>query len=580
MKRYGIERQTLLVTLIPILVMAILLESYFIFTRFADLERSLLERSRLLAQQLASSCEYAVFSGNTTLLKQNVDAARSFQDVKSIAVLDAESRLILESGSGEALLHLNRPGLNQPDLSDIAAFVTVYQDSNILRLYEPIKATQINLDGLLAAPADAARLGAVMIEISKQSLNKQKQEFLIFSVLSTLLVFTLAMILALRAARSITRPILHMHQTIRRIGAGDLETNIIPNYNIHELHELADGIGEMAQQLLRDRDMLESRIVAATDDLRVKNEEAEQAHLEKERLNENLAVALSELQAIMEANPDILYVFNRQGELIQWNSSFAKFCGLPAEKMLNMNVTDFVCKADRAAVAKGVLEVFTKGSATLEVQLPRHDGVLIPFLCNGVVLKNAKGKVIGFTGTGKDVSDRKLAAEHIHHMAHYDILTDLPNRSLLSDRLQQAIISCKRDHTHLALMFLDLDMFKYINDKLGHDIGDLLLKEVAKRILECLRESDTAARIGGDEFVVLLPSVDSIQTAMMVAEKIRHELSLPYEITGHSLSISSSIGIAVYPEHGSEEKVLLKNADTAMYLAKQNGRNMVVFYPS
>jgi len=114
---------------------------------------------------------------HTTLLKQNVDAARSFQDVNSIAVLDAESRLILESGSGEALLHLNRPGLNQADLSDIAAFVTVYQDSNILRLYEPIKATQINLDGLLAAPVDAARLGAVMIEISKQSLNKQKQQF-------------------------------------------------------------------------------------------------------------------------------------------------------------------------------------------------------------------------------------------------------------------------------------------------------------------------------------------------------------------------------------------------------------------
>lgn len=578
MKRYGIERQTLLVTLIPILLMAILLESYFIVTRFSDLDRSLLERSRLLAQQLASACEYAVFSGNTTLLKQNVDAARAFQDVKSIAVLDAESRLILESGSGEDLSLLNQPGLNRAHVN--ASAVPLYQDGNILRLYEPIKATQINLDGLLAPAVDAGRLGAVMIEISKQSLNRQKQEFLIFSLLATLLVFTLAMILALRAARSITRPIMQMHQTIRRIGAGDLETSIFPEYNIHELHELADGIGEMAQQLLRDRDMLESRIVAATDDLRVKNEEAEQAHLEKERLNENLSIALSELQAIMEANPDILYVFNRQGELVQWNSSFAKFCGLAAEKMLNMPVTDFVSKEDKAAVAKGVLEVFSKGTATLEVKLLRHDGVFVHFLCNAVVLKNREGKVIGFTGTGKDVSDRKLAAEHIHHMAHYDILTDLPNRSLLSDRLHQSIMTCKRDHTQLALMFLDLDMFKYINDKLGHDIGDLLLKEVAQRILECLRESDTAARIGGDEFVVLLPSVESIQTAMMVAEKIRQALSQPFEIAGHSLSISTSIGIVVYPEHGSEEKALLKNADTAMYLAKQSGRNTVVLYPS
>jgi diguanylate cyclase (GGDEF)-like protein/PAS domain S-box-containing protein len=419
-----------------------------------------------------------------------------------------------------------------------------------------------------------------MIEISKQRLNEQKSEFLLVSLLFTLLIFSLAMILALRTARSITRPILQMHQTIRRIAAGDLETSMPQQYRIHELHELANGISEMAQHVLRDRYLLETRIVEATDGLRVKKEEAEQARLEKERLNESLAVALSELQAIMEANPDILYVFNRQGELIQWNSSFAKFCGLAHDKILNMHVTDVVCKAERARVAKMVLEVFTKGSATLEVQLLRHDGVFVHYLCNGVVLKNSKGKVTGFTGTGKDVSERKMAAEHIHHMAHYDILTDLPNRSLLSDRLQQAIISCKRDHSHLALMFLDLDMFKYINDRLGHDIGDLLLKEVAKRILLCLRESDTAARIGGDEFVVLLPSVDSIQTAMMVAEKIRHVLSLPFEISGHSLSISSSIGIAVYPEHGSEEKILLKNADTAMYLAKQRGRNTVILFPS
>jgi diguanylate cyclase (GGDEF)-like protein/PAS domain S-box-containing protein len=570
MKRYGIERKTLLLTLIPILVMAVLLESYSIFTRFADLDNSLLERSRLLTHQLASSCEYAVFSGNATLLKQTVDAALSFQDVKAIAVFDAQAKPILTSGIGVAHSRLN----------DGASFAPIYQDGEILRLHEPIMATQINLDNLAQPPAIASQLGTVMIEISKQRLNEQKSEFLLVSLLFTLLIFSLAMILALRTARSITRPILQMHQAIRRIAAGDLETSMPQQYRIHELHELANGISEMAQHVLRDRYLLETRIVEATDGLRVKKEEAEQARLEKERLNESLAVALSELQAIMEANPDILYVFNRQGELIQWNSSFAKFCGLAHDKILNMHVTDFVCKAERARVAKMVLEVFTKGSATLEVQLLRHDGVFVHYLCNGVVLKNSKGKVTGFTGTGKDVSERKMAAEHIHHMAHYDILTDLPNRSLLSDRLQQAIISCKRDHSHLALMFLDLDMFKYINDRLGHDIGDLLLKEVAKRILLCLRESDTAARIGGDEFVVLLPSVDSIQTAMMVAEKIRHVLSLPFEISGHSLSISSSIGIAVYPEHGSEEKILLKNADTAMYLAKQRGRNTVILFPS
>ncbi|HUX89459.1 MAG TPA: diguanylate cyclase [Gallionellaceae bacterium] len=568
MKRYGIERQTLLVTLIPILVMAILLESYFIFTHFADLDRALLERSQLLSHQLASSSEYAVFSGNTILLQQNVDAARSYRDVKSIAIFDAQSKLILSSDKDGVQAHAN----------DATSLMPIYQDNDVLRLHEPIMATQINLDGLVSAPSVANQLGAVLIEISKERLNKQKTEYLLFSLLFTLMVLAVAMILALRTARSITLPIVQMHQTIRRIAAGDLATDTVPQCSIHELHELATGISDMSQQLLRDRDMLESRIVEATDGLRVKKEEVEQAQLEKERLNENLAVALSELQAIMEANPDILYVFNTRSELVQWNSSFARFCGLTPGQMLNRHVNEFVCQADRALATKGVAEVFAKGSATVEMHFVRHDGVNVPYLCNGVVLKNIAGEVIGFTGTGRDVSERKMATEHIHHMAHYDILTDLPNRSLLSERLQHALITSKRERTHLALMFLDLDMFKYINDKLGHDIGDLLLKEVAKRIQDCLRESDTAARIGGDEFVVLLPSVESTTVAMLVAEKIRHELCLPFEISGHIINLSSSIGVAVYPEHGSEEKLLLKNADTAMYLAKRNGRNTVVLF--
>ena len=179
-----------------------------------------------------------------------------------------------------------------------------------------------------------------------------------------------------------------------------------------------------------------------------------------------------------------------------------------------------------------------------------------------------------------DITERKLAEEKVQHLAHYDALTDLPNRTLLADRLQQALTTARRDKVRLALMFLDLDMFKPINDTLGHNVGDLLLKEAAQRMQACVRESDTVARIGGDEFVVLLPTIEMEQDAMVVAEKIRHTLNQPFELAGHSLHISSSIGIAVYPEHGSEGKVLLKNADTAMYYAKESGRNTVKFFPT
>jgi len=179
-----------------------------------------------------------------------------------------------------------------------------------------------------------------------------------------------------------------------------------------------------------------------------------------------------------------------------------------------------------------------------------------------------------------DITDRKYTEERIQHMAQYDALTDLPNRALFSDRLQQALATAKREQTHFALLFLDFDKFKPINDALGHAIGDILLKRASLRMQTCMRESDTIARIGGDEFVVLLQHTDSEQDAMHVSEKIRQVIETPFEIDGHVLNISVSIGIAMYPQHGTTEIELSKNADLAMYYAKQKGRNTVMVYHS
>lgn len=178
----------------------------------------------------------------------------------------------------------------------------------------------------------------------------------------------------------------------------------------------------------------------------------------------------------------------------------------------------------------------------------------------------------------QDITERKRATEQIKHMAHYDTLTDLPNRVLFSDRVQQALATARRDNSRIALMFVDLDRFKPINDELGHHVGDMLLKEVAKRMQDCMRESDTVARFGGDEFVVFLPVVEKTEDALRVAEKIRSEINRPFLISGNTLQISSSTGIAVYPEHGKTETELMKHADIAMYQSKQGGRNSVVMY--
>lgn len=166
--------------------------------------------------------------------------------------------------------------------------------------------------------------------------------------------------------------------------------------------------------------------------------------------------------------------------------------------------------------------------------------------------------------------ERQQMQARLQHMAQYDQLTALPNRGFLSDRLKVALSTARREQGRLSLLYLDLDKFKQVNDTLGHDVGDLLLQEVARRLKECMRESDTVARVGGDEFVVVLQGISSPEEAALVVEKIRGVLNQPFTLDGHRLNIMPSIGIALYPEHGDDEQQLLKHADKAMYLEKSN----------
>lgn len=169
--------------------------------------------------------------------------------------------------------------------------------------------------------------------------------------------------------------------------------------------------------------------------------------------------------------------------------------------------------------------------------------------------------------------ERKRNATWLQYIAGHDVLTDLPNRELFHSHLDMSLAAARRDHLRLSILYIDLDRFKQANDRHGHDMGDRLLCGVAQRIRACMRESDTVARLGGDEFAVLLPGIHQPEDALAVAEKIRDALYQPFELDGHHLQISSSIGIAVYPEHGEDRKHLMRHADAAMYAAKKRGRN-------
>lgn len=217
----------------------------------------------------------------------------------------------------------------------------------------------------------------------------------------------------------------------------------------------------------------------------------------------------------------------------------------------------------------------------LEHKSRTHSGDFICQQVSGVPILDGDGKVVGYRGTASDISERKRAEERIEYLATRDTLTDLPNRLLLNDRLNQGIGNAQRGQEMLAVLFVDLDRFKTVNDSLGHHIGDEVLKQVAERLIGCTRKVDTLARLGGDEFVVVVGGLAHADEVELVAQKIIKAVSVPYTVEGYSLNnISCSVGIALYPDDGEDARILLRNADTAMYHAKESGRKTYQFFSS
>jgi diguanylate cyclase (GGDEF)-like protein/PAS domain S-box-containing protein len=210
--------------------------------------------------------------------------------------------------------------------------------------------------------------------------------------------------------------------------------------------------------------------------------------------------------------------------------------------------------------------------------LIRRDGFECPIEDSAAPIYDRRGQVTGAVLVFHDVSAARAISLQLSHLAAHDSLTDLPNRMLLNDRLSQAIASARRQRHRLAVLFLDLDRFKKVNDTLGHGIGDGLLQSVAQRLVESVRRSDTVSRHGGDEFVLVLSRVDVADDAAASAQKVIEVLAVPLDVGGHQLQITASIGLSMYPDDGLNADTLIRNADLAMYRAKEHGRNVYQFY--
>jgi len=241
-----------------------------------------------------------------------------------------------------------------------------------------------------------------------------------------------------------------------------------------------------------------------------------------------------------------------------------------------------IIDGDTREPAPNPMEIAVRENKTIGLPhncvLVRRDGFESVIEDSIAPIRDQDGQVTGAVMVFRDVSEARLMERKLSHLAQHDFLTDLPNRMLLKDRLDQAIALARRYGTKVAVLFLDLDRFKHINDSLGHAIGDKLLQEVSKRLLASVRGSDSVSRQGGDEFVVVLSEVEHAQNAARHAEKLHATLSAPHAIAGHDLHVNVSIGISIFPDDGHDAETLIKCADTAMYHAKEGGRNTYQFF--
>lgn len=320
------------------------------------------------------------------------------------------------------------------------------------------------------------------------------------------------------------------------------------------------------------------------------------AHLEEE-----LKRSKEFLNSIINTIPDPIFVKDRHHRWIVLNQAYGKLLGYPLDDLLEKSDYDVFPDQEAALFRQQDQQVFDSAQEhENEEKFTNKAGITYHIATKRTLHKDAAGNLF-LVGIIRDITDRKRmeeelkrtaaelmrsnaeltqSATHLRHLANHDALTGLPNRILFQERLDQALEWAQGNNQLVALLFLDLDGFKLINDTYGHDVGDLLLKSIAQRLTRCLRSSDTVSRLGGDEFTVILPAIPSAQDAGRVAEKILSTLSQPFAIEGKTIFVTTSVGISLYPNQGNDAETLIKAADNAMYHAKELGKNRYKFAAS
>lgn len=290
---------------------------------------------------------------------------------------------------------------------------------------------------------------------------------------------------------------------------------------------------------------------------------------------------LGQSAAVVQNTAEGIIITDRNSRIISVNPAFTDITGYSEDEVIGKTPRILKSKRhNREFYAEMWMQIVASGRWQGELWDRKKDGAVFPSWSTISAVVNDDGEVTNYVGVFSDISSLKQSEDKLDFLAYHDPLTNLPNRLLFSDRLDHALRVAKRDDTMLGVLFIDLDRFKNINDSLGHSVGDRLLEQVAIRLQDVVRQEDTVARLGGDEFVVLIEGVNHASDVVGLANKLLSAFNDSFDLDGHTLFVTPSIGASVYPQDGSDSETLIRNADTAMYRAKEMGRNNCYLYSS
>jgi len=299
---------------------------------------------------------------------------------------------------------------------------------------------------------------------------------------------------------------------------------------------------------------------------------------ERKRAEHELAASEERYRDLFENARDAVYTYDHKGFLVECNERWTQMTGYSRDELMEISIWKLVALDFHETSVQGLTQAYNGTDTPYEIEILRKDGSRLPIEVAMRIVLGSNGRIKWAQGIARDVSERRQAEDTIRRLAYNDPLTGLPNRALMEDRLEVALAHARRDGKDMAVMFLDLDHFKVVNDTLGHSAGDRLLQSVARDLTAIVRDGDTVARVGGDEFAIILPSVDAIENATDVAERILGALRCERTIENREFRTTGSIGITTFPGDGDDAATLLRNADTAMYRAKDHGRDNYQLY--